>query len=170
MMARRLALVGLAVALLAPAALANPLGFADLPWGATRATVVDKLVKDKCRWSVDVRKMDEDTIVCYDYSLEGIGPVVLNLDFVDGAFHGYTILVPSQRLADFRGWVRQQFGQPTHTSQYTGEVASWQWPAGASAVFRQHCMRPTEACLSLDGPAPARAPYRPREQSSKQIP
>jgi len=166
----RLGLVGVAVLLGASAALADPAGFTDIPWGATRATINEKLVKDKCGWSVNVQKIDEDTIVCYDYPLEGIGRVVLNLDFVDGAFHGYTIMVPSQRLGDFRSWVRQRLGEPTHTSQYTGEVASWQWPSGASAVFRQHCLRPTEACLSLDGPAPPRAPYRPREQSSRQLP
>ena len=135
-------------------------GFGDLPWGSPRATVVDRLVKSSCGWSIALEKIGEDTIACYDYPLESVGPVVLNLDFRDDLLQGYTILVPGRRFNDFRSWVKKRLGEPVQVMQFTGEISTWQWPSGATAVFRQHCMRPGEACLSLSAPGAKRSQGR----------
>ena len=139
----------------------GPSGFAEFPWGAVRADVVDKLVKARCKWSVTIPKLGEDTFACYDYQLEGIGPVIVDLSFLDNGLQAYTIMAPGDRLPAFRAWISKELGQPSEVLQFTGELAVWEWPSGAAAVFRQHCMRRTESCLSLSAPGAKRDVGRP---------
>jgi hypothetical protein len=145
-----------------PAHAEDPPGFADTPWGAARRDVVAKLVKDKCSWSVTIRKPEGDTIACYDYALGAVGSVLVNLEFVDDQFQRYTIVASNRRLPEFRAWVRQQFGEPTTIMQLTGEVATWDWPSGATALFRQHCLTSSEACFTLSAPPGRSSPSASR--------
>jgi len=144
----------------------DPAGFAEFPWGSARRDVVAKLVRDRCSWSVPVKKPQADTIAdtiaCYGYQLDSVGPVVLNLDFIGDALQGYTIIAPARRLAEFRAWVKKQFGEPASVMQLTGEIASWRWPSGTTAIFREHCLTSTEACVSLSGPSARSSPEKRR--------
>ena len=152
-----LALVlALGLGMVSAASAEGPSGFGQFDWGTPRSDVVEKLVKPWCSWSLAIDKFGEETIACYDYQIDGIGAVVLDLDFAEGGLQGYTIMAPSRRLSNFRAWVRKQLGEPAKVVHLTGEVAAWEWPSGTTAVFRQHCMRATEACLSLSGPATRR--------------
>jgi len=170
-MRQAMAVMGLAGALLwtSVGGAETPVGFAGLPWGSAREAISNRLVKDKCGRSQTFQTVRGDTsIACYEYEIESVGPVLLNLEFVDDTLQGYRISVARAHVADFRAWIRRQLGNPADVARFGGEVATWQWAAGTTAIFTEHCLTTAEACLSVSSPRMgARLPKFGRDPGSR---
>jgi hypothetical protein len=128
-----LLLATLAVVLAAPAFAEEPKGFADLAWGSGIDEANEKVFRLKCgpiRAAVgDPRPM------CPRYELDGIGTVIVGLDFATGDLQGYSITVPNHKAWDFRSALDAKFGTPAGRA---ARLSSWTWPSGSTATFIEH--------------------------------
>lgn len=139
-----------------PARAESPKGIEGFAWGAARAEVAARLIAEKCARRMTYERLSGDkTIACYDYAVADVGPVLLALDFVDDALHGYRLMVPQSRVPTFRSWLARELGNPAESSRQLGEVATWSWPGGTTAVFTRHCLSTVEACLTVTAPRAA---------------
>jgi hypothetical protein len=141
----------LALLALAPTDFARaepPDGFAGLAWGTKRQIVVDKALTDRCRSTLAIPGLDDVKVLCYGYSLDRLGPVLVTVQFVDDTLQGYTVTVPRDLAAPLRASAREQFGAPVLASEVS-ETVGWEWPTGTVAFLTRRCSSLEEACLTV---------------------
>ena len=99
---RKKALVRVALALVlqltTPALAEEPKGFGQFPWGTGFDEVNEKFFGPRCGGMLPVP--DDHRPMCSRYELEGIGTVVVGLDFTSGTLQGYAISVPFPKVHD----------------------------------------------------------------------
>lgn len=141
------------LSLATPARAESPKGIEGFAWGAARADVAARLVAEKCARGMTYERLSGNkTIACYEYAVGDVGPVLLNLDFIGDTLQGYRLMVPKSRVATFRSWLKRELGDPADSSRQLGEIATWSWPGGTSAIFTLHCLTTSEACLTVTSP------------------
>ena len=104
----------------------EPLGFADLPWGTTRA-VVTRALSRRC----DGVDQPAYGTRCIGYVIEPGGKAVVNLLYVDDRLAAYTIRARPGESSAFEQDLSRRFGEPDAGS--TG--SHWSWGERVYASF-----------------------------------
>lgn len=140
----------------------SPTGIEGFAWGTPRAEVATRLIAEKCARGMTYERVRGDkAVACYEYAVADVGPVLLTLDFIDDTLQGYRLTVPRSRMATFRSWMKRELGDPAESSRHLGEITTWTWPGGTTAIFTLHCLTSSEACLSVSSPRASATVKRP---------
>jgi hypothetical protein len=148
-------ILGLVTICSASPALADPLGFGPFAWGSSR-DLVSRQLGEQCSPRQTLETFRVRRILCYNYRLEGVGPVLLTLEFADGGLQGYRLMVPERLAGALRTLAQRQLGAPMDT-WLAGAMLSWDWPSGDGALFDQRCLASEHACLTVRTPKIVRA-------------
>jgi hypothetical protein len=131
-----------------PAAALEPTGFTHFPWGTPREVVAQGLGSDTCSRRIAIDTVRGKSLLCYDYRLDGVGPVILTLEFTDEGLQGFGFTASRGQTLTLKALVRERLGQPGATAM-SGGVLAWDWPSGNRALFDEHCVAGDHACLSV---------------------
>ena len=148
-MTRVALVIFLLVLAVAPADAQAPTGFSEFAWGTAPSVLRDQVLSKRCQSSSESRR-GWYSVLCQEYSTEGLKVPALRLDFEPAdALAGYHMVVARTSYPTFRELVLKRFGRPTTRRMipFIGQQLWWTWP-GVSATLIEKCDEES-SCLEV---------------------